>query len=555
MYKKIMSAVLCMVLLTMLSACANEKEVPTGTPSTSGEAYETVSGTEGATGDTTTSPDETTPSTQPDGTKPEETFASSPDLTTEEIATAPSEPEDTSHKHNYKKTVVKPSCTKEGATVYTCGCGYEYKDDVKPATGHKWSSWKVTKKATENEVGKEQKTCSVCDEKEYRDIPKIVKGHTHSYSSSVTKAATCTAEGIKTFTCSCGAKYEEVIGKTAHNYSAQTVKATCAADGYTKHTCSGCGNSYKDNTVKALGHDYKNTVVKATCTAQGYTTHICSRCDSYYVDGKTNALGHNYQNKVVNPTCSAEGYTTHTCSRCQHYYVDAKISATGHKNTKSEKVDATCSRDGREYVVCRDCGATVSSKTIPATGKHNFRAISCADAYKEVKTNCGSVDNFLAVAKDASDWLIDVCSGCHAYDKSTRRSKYSAEEASKLMLGYVNGLRNSVELEWYAQKNLTYDAKLTELANIRAKELYTIGYMHGGPGSTKTNASENISMGRNRETLIGAYDCWKASSGHYKNMINDAFVRFGYGRYMDDNGTVYNVQLFWDKFHGADNYQ
>ena len=40
--------------------------------------------------------------------------------------------------------------------------------------------------------------------------------HTHEYSSEVTTAATCTADGVKTFTCSCGDSYTEAIPATGH---------------------------------------------------------------------------------------------------------------------------------------------------------------------------------------------------------------------------------------------------------------------------------------------------------------------------------------------------
>lgn len=43
--------------------------------------------------------------------------------------------------------------------------------------------------------------------------------HTHSYSSSVTKQATCDTNGIITYTCSCGDSYTEAIKATGHNYS------------------------------------------------------------------------------------------------------------------------------------------------------------------------------------------------------------------------------------------------------------------------------------------------------------------------------------------------
>lgn len=52
------------------------------------------------------------------------------------------------------------------------------------------------------------------------DIPDVpdVPDHTHNYTSSVTTAATCTTEGVKTYTCTCGHSYTEKIAKTAHAY-------------------------------------------------------------------------------------------------------------------------------------------------------------------------------------------------------------------------------------------------------------------------------------------------------------------------------------------------
>lgn len=42
--------------------------------------------------------------------------------------------------------------------------------------------------------------------------------HAHSYTSAVTTAATCAAAGVKTYTCSCGESYTEVIPPTGHSY-------------------------------------------------------------------------------------------------------------------------------------------------------------------------------------------------------------------------------------------------------------------------------------------------------------------------------------------------
>lgn len=51
--------------------------------------------------------------------------------------------------------------------------------------------------------------------------------HEHSYTSEVTKAATCTEAGTKTFTCSCGDTYTEDIEATGHTYGSNGKCAIC----------------------------------------------------------------------------------------------------------------------------------------------------------------------------------------------------------------------------------------------------------------------------------------------------------------------------------------
>ncbi|MBQ6890526.1 MAG: family 43 glycosylhydrolase, partial [Oscillospiraceae bacterium] len=54
--------------------------------------------------------------------------------------------------------------------------------------------------------------------------------HTHSYSSSVTTAATCTSAGVRTYSCSCGSSYTEAIAALGHNYSGGSCTRCGAAD-------------------------------------------------------------------------------------------------------------------------------------------------------------------------------------------------------------------------------------------------------------------------------------------------------------------------------------
>ncbi len=89
--------------------------------------------------------------------------------------------------------------------------------------------------------------------------------HTHSYTSSVTTAATCTTAGVRTYTCSCGDSYTESIAAIGHSYSSSvTTAATCTSAGVRTYTCAGCGNSYTES-IAAAGHSYSN----GSCTVCG----------------------------------------------------------------------------------------------------------------------------------------------------------------------------------------------------------------------------------------------------------------------------------------------
>ena len=81
--------------------------------------------------------------------------------------------------------------------------------------------------------------------------------HTHSYVGTVTTEPTCTASGVKTYTCSgCSDSYTEEIAALGHSYDAVVTAPTCTTAGYTTYTCSVCDHSYTADNVDALGHTY-----------------------------------------------------------------------------------------------------------------------------------------------------------------------------------------------------------------------------------------------------------------------------------------------------------
>lgn len=102
---------------------------------------------------------------------------------------------------------------------------------------HKWGEGVVTKEATCSEKGVKTYTCSECNEKKTEDIP--VKAHTYN-DGVVTKEATCAVPGVKTYTCTaCGAtKTEEIF--VAHTWTDGTPVQNAEGKNVIPMTCV-CG--------------------------------------------------------------------------------------------------------------------------------------------------------------------------------------------------------------------------------------------------------------------------------------------------------------------------
>ena len=210
--------------------------------------------------------------------------------------------------HSYTSKVTAPTCTSGGYTTYTCtNCGNSYTGNNTSATGHSYTS-KVTTAATCTTAGVKTYTCSKCSDSYTESIPATG----HSYSSKVT-APTCTAGGYTTYTCAgCGDSYTgNPTAATGHSYvngicqncgdgcdhswnsGVVTKAATCTAEGVKTYTCSAC-NATKTEAIAASGHSYSSKVTAPTCAAGGYTIHICGTCGDSYTDNETAAVGHNY---------------------------------------------------------------------------------------------------------------------------------------------------------------------------------------------------------------------------------------------------------------------
>ena len=70
----------------------------------------------------------------------------------------------------------------------------------------------------------------------------------------VTKSPSCTHEGQKEYACTvCGAKRQEMLGKSAHDYETILTKATGFTDGNRMERCNVCGNVKSNRTILHVG--------------------------------------------------------------------------------------------------------------------------------------------------------------------------------------------------------------------------------------------------------------------------------------------------------------
>ena len=89
--------------------------------------------------------------------------------------------------------------------------------------------------------------------KEY-GIPYDILEHTHSYTSKVTKPATCTENGVKTYTCECGDSYTETIPATGHISSDWIIDKNAAINvkGSKHKECTVCKKVLETAEIPAL---------------------------------------------------------------------------------------------------------------------------------------------------------------------------------------------------------------------------------------------------------------------------------------------------------------
>ena len=293
------------------------------------------------------------------------------------------------HMNVEVKNSNKPSCTEEGYTgdTYCKDCGTKLSSGKTIAkTEHTWDSGKITKAATCTESGTKTYTCTSCNTTKTEEIP-ATGNHQNTELRNV-KEATCTEEGYTgdTYCKDCGTKLSsgKTIAKTDHTWDAGkiTKAATCKESGTKTYTCTSC-NTTKTEELPAT-RNHQNTelrnVKEATCAQEGYTGDTyCKDCGTKLSSGKTIAkTDHTWDaGKIAKAaTCKEPGTKTYTCTSCNTTKTE-EIPATGnHQNTELRNVkEATCAQEGYTGdIYCKDCGTKLSSGKTIAKTEHTWDA-------------------------------------------------------------------------------------------------------------------------------------------------------------------------------------
>ena len=323
--------------------------------------------------------------------------------------------------HNWDggKITKAATCTTDGTKTYTCTRCKKTRTETIAATGHKAVKDAAVAATCETTGKTEGSHCSVCNTVIKAQTTTAALGHSWD-SGKVTKAATCTAAGTKTYTCSrCKKTRTETIAATGHKaVKDAAVAATCETTGKTEGShCSVCNTVIKaQTTTAALGHSWDSGKVTkaATCTTAGTKTYTCTRCKKTRTEtiaaaghkavkdaavaatcettGKTEgshcsvcntvikaqtttaALGHSWDGGKVTKaaTCTAAGTKTYTCTRCKKTRTET-IAATGHKAVKDAAVAAICETTGKtEGSHCSVCGTVIKAQTTTAALGHDY---------------------------------------------------------------------------------------------------------------------------------------------------------------------------------------
>ena len=417
------------------------------------------------------------------------------------------------HKYGDLIAEVSATCGKDGVKAhYECSVCHknfdtnfdELTDLVIPATGeHKWELvvGGYTDGATQHTV-----KCSVCGQKKdeaHADRPgdeskkwesnkdshwnvygcgTIMNKAAHTWNEGVvTTPATCTTDGVKTYTCKvCSETKTEPIAALGHAYGEPAWN--WGEDGKTATATFTCANNSEHTS--AVPAAITSTEKKAaSCTEMGTTTYTATvtfEGKNYSATKDVEDIAKIAHTLTATPakatTCTEPGNNAYwTCETCGQVFkdeqgtqlttVDAEtINATGH----TPKTDWTTDGD-YHWHVCDKCGAVVGDKAA-----HTFNTNDCAADRKCTICSYEKKAGQHSWGEKTYTWSDDF--KCTAATKCISCQKPLTET--------VDGVKTTVPATCVADGKDIYTAKFTNTAfETKTKEVTIdkLGHTYGAP--------------------------------------------------------------------------
>lgn len=312
------------------------------------------------------------------------------------------------HDWNGGVETVSPTCYSTGVMTYTCGtCGHTMTEEI-PMTEHTWTDWAPN--------GDENHKRECMD-----DNCGAVETLPHSWDDGVvTVEPSCTANGVKTYTCTdgCGYSYtEEIPMMPDHEWTewspnddgthtracrcnANETKdcewddgvvtaPTCEREGSTVYTCTLCGNT-KTETKAALDHDWSEWRDTGENAVADIHERSCKRegCDAKETGnhewGDWKSIGSEEHKK--------------TCSVCSGYRTSTHSWGNG-----TETTPATVTQSGVRTYTCSDCSATKTEVIPKIVCDHTWGKWTDDDELTHTHT-CINGNGCTAYQKQAHEW-------------------------------------------------------------------------------------------------------------------------------------------------------
>jgi len=240
------------------------------------------------------------------------------------------------------ETVVQPTCITDGRVDLVCpacgGTGTRVGNMYGKALGHDYGRSGICSRCGDDARPPDQRPGSGISSTG-------PDGHTHNYKLTGNMYATQTREGVKVWVCSiCQDKQIEDVPKLSADGTAQpgggvfrpsggsgTSSGTTTTPGGSSSSGSGSaatpggGSTTTPGTgTTACSHTWTTSSKAATCTEDGYVYQVCTICGQRGSGQAVPKLGHAYQSRITTPAApGVAGLRTYTCTRCGHSYTEA----------------------------------------------------------------------------------------------------------------------------------------------------------------------------------------------------------------------------------------